>query len=484
MKATIENPRVFISYAWASEEYQDRVLALATDLVQNGVDVELDKWSLKEGNDTYAFMEKSVTDPQITNVLILLDPMYEKRSNERKGGVGTETQIISPEVYNKVKQDKFLPVIFQRNDDGSIPKPTYLKGILHFDLSQPDKYDDEYQRLVRRLYGIETYQKPQLGTRPAWLDTTPTVSSKIKSKVEYLKKNNIQGRLKLLEYRKVLNEVAHRFMQFGSEEEIKDSMPLQDYLDLCTKILPIRDEFLDLFKIEPYIENGQVAVADILEELMISINENRSAHILTGIRKTLMHELFIYLLAIYIKLKDYESVSYTLNRTYFCPDDLGKIDGHCFSVFYYTNQNLNKAMSIRDDTNYNSGTAMFWIENLNLNVCSKKDFILADIICYNAALYGANYTDSWTWFPITYIYDNYGNSTLRDFALHLKSKAYLKEYIKMFGYSSVDEFKSKYSILEKQFEDERRDRYRYNLCFVYAPVFCDYVKSEQLATLN
>ncbi len=31
-------------------------------------------------------MKKSVTDPQITNVLILLDPMYEKRSNERKGG--------------------------------------------------------------------------------------------------------------------------------------------------------------------------------------------------------------------------------------------------------------------------------------------------------------------------------------------------------------------------------------------------------------
>lgn len=38
MNATIKK-RVFISYAWASKEYQDRVLALATDLVQNGMDI-------------------------------------------------------------------------------------------------------------------------------------------------------------------------------------------------------------------------------------------------------------------------------------------------------------------------------------------------------------------------------------------------------------------------------------------------------------
>lgn len=44
MNAKIKK-RVFISYAWASKEYQDRVLALATDLVQNGVDIEIDKWS-------------------------------------------------------------------------------------------------------------------------------------------------------------------------------------------------------------------------------------------------------------------------------------------------------------------------------------------------------------------------------------------------------------------------------------------------------
>ena len=62
MKPRIEHPKVFISYAWASDEYQDKVLALATDLIGDGVDVILDKWSLKEGNDTFAFMEHCVTN--------------------------------------------------------------------------------------------------------------------------------------------------------------------------------------------------------------------------------------------------------------------------------------------------------------------------------------------------------------------------------------------------------------------------------------
>ena len=150
MKPTIEKPKVFISYAWGSQEYQNKVLSFARDLVGVGIDVLLDKWDLKEGNDTYAYMEKCVNDKTVTNVIVLLDPNYEEKANNRTGGVGTETQIISPEIYNKVNQEKFLPVIFQKKQDGSIPKPHFLKGILHFDLSDEKVYYKEYQILVKR----------------------------------------------------------------------------------------------------------------------------------------------------------------------------------------------------------------------------------------------------------------------------------------------------------------------------------------------
>ena len=47
-------PKVFISYSWSSDAL---VLELANRLVSHGVDVVLDKWELKEGNDKYEFTE-------------------------------------------------------------------------------------------------------------------------------------------------------------------------------------------------------------------------------------------------------------------------------------------------------------------------------------------------------------------------------------------------------------------------------------------
>ena len=114
----IEHPKVFISYAWGTKEHDEKVLALAIELMEVGIEVVLDKWDLKEGNDTYSFMEKSVSDDSITNVLILIDPNYAKKANARAGGVGTETQIISSEVYNRVEQSKFIPVVFERDEEG------------------------------------------------------------------------------------------------------------------------------------------------------------------------------------------------------------------------------------------------------------------------------------------------------------------------------------------------------------------------------
>jgi hypothetical protein len=64
--------------------------------------VILDKWDLREGHDAVAFMEKMVTDPEINKVLIIADQIYADKADGRSGGVGTETQIISKEVYEKL----------------------------------------------------------------------------------------------------------------------------------------------------------------------------------------------------------------------------------------------------------------------------------------------------------------------------------------------------------------------------------------------
>jgi hypothetical protein len=90
-----EHPKLFISYSWSTPDHQQWVLDLATVLRNDGVDVILDKWDLKEGNDAYAFMEKMVTDPSIKKVALISDKKYTEKADNREGGVGAETQIIT-----------------------------------------------------------------------------------------------------------------------------------------------------------------------------------------------------------------------------------------------------------------------------------------------------------------------------------------------------------------------------------------------------
>jgi hypothetical protein len=54
----IQPIKAFISYSWSSPEHEQWVIDLAEQLCNDGVDIQLDKWGLKEGHDKFSFMEK------------------------------------------------------------------------------------------------------------------------------------------------------------------------------------------------------------------------------------------------------------------------------------------------------------------------------------------------------------------------------------------------------------------------------------------
>ena len=54
-------PTVFISYSHDDESHKDWVLQLATRLRSNGLNVLLDRWNLKLGQDLASFMERGLS---------------------------------------------------------------------------------------------------------------------------------------------------------------------------------------------------------------------------------------------------------------------------------------------------------------------------------------------------------------------------------------------------------------------------------------
>lgn len=149
-------------------EHEQFVIELATALRNHGVDAILDKWDLKPGQDKYAFMESMVTESAVSCVLAICDRTYQQKANARTGGVGTESQIISQELYGKVKQTKFIPVICEYDEDGQACLPVFMKHLIYVDVSSDERYGAGLDELLRLIYGQPLYEKPRLGAPPAF----------------------------------------------------------------------------------------------------------------------------------------------------------------------------------------------------------------------------------------------------------------------------------------------------------------------------
>ena len=142
--------KVFISYSWVPESNKEWVRKLAQKLEQDGVEVVIDYKDLRLGHDKYAFMERIAVDETIDKVLIICNKSYKHKADSRSGGVGDEAAIITPQVYGNVKQEKFIPVVNEYDEDGKPYLPNYLASRMYADLTD---FNIGYGELLSNIHG-------------------------------------------------------------------------------------------------------------------------------------------------------------------------------------------------------------------------------------------------------------------------------------------------------------------------------------------
>lgn len=161
---TDNHPKLFISYSWDNEinnDHKNWVLKLATDLRRHGVDVILDQWDARLGNDLAFFMEQGLTNSQL--VICVCSAQYTAKANQKKGGVGYEKRIICNDLISDANRDYVIPII--RNNPGK-DVPVFLKGLKYADFTNDLNYISEYGDLVARIYDEDLKYKPPLGNNP------------------------------------------------------------------------------------------------------------------------------------------------------------------------------------------------------------------------------------------------------------------------------------------------------------------------------
>lgn len=458
-------PKVFISYSWSSTEHQLWVLNLAEQLVESGVDVIFDKWDLKEGHDTFAFMEKMVNDESINKVIIVSDPTYAQKAIDRQGGVGTETLIISPNIYTEQDQEKFIVVLPSRDENGKPCVPTYYKGRMYIDLSNQDEYSKNFEMLLRNIYNKPLYVKPELGKSPSFLEEESAInlgtSVIFRRAIEAIKsgKSNISGTIN--EYLTIFAESLERFTITDWDELTYDDQIVEN-IELFT---PARDEFIQLITTIAQYAPTQDNIR-LLHKFLESLLPYLSGHKVQQKNyyeyscdnfKFIIHELYLYIIAVLIKYEHFELSNYLFTTSYYCSPNI--VDGIYETTFEFSEfrpyidsleEHRNKRLSLKRVSVHAD-----MIKQRATNVSIKFDDLMqADFVLY---LRGCQIKDYGVmWWPISLIYSINYHYPFEIFA-RAKSRAYFNRMKYLFGIENVEEFKN---IISNQNTDVKFDGYK------------------------
>jgi hypothetical protein len=431
-------PKTFVSYSWTSPAHEQWVMDLATQLVEKGVNVVLDKWNLREGQDAIKFMEAMVVDAEVTKVIVVSDKHYAEKADKRKGGVGTESQIMSPEIYKQTDQTKFVAVLSELDPNGNPYLPTFLSSRMYIDMSSDDRYATNFEQLLRWLYDKPTFVKPTLGEMPAFLKDNAAPSptrSKAKRASELARSGAPSAQNSIDSYLDSLIGILETFRIPGEQADFSQAV-----LDSIDAFLPYRDEFIEVVfaaapKSDPALSRSLQRFFESAIPLLSrpeSVSSWRQWDFDNYV--FIVHELFLYVVAILLRHERFETLAEVLDLRFYAKDDNYPNEFMLtFSVLWKPMTALNqkqqelRRLSLRADLlekrSHTSG--------LKFTTIMMADFVLF----LRSAITEDGYK---AWYPETLLY-NYDHRRPFEIFARAESAAYFKKISPVIGFNSKTE---------------------------------------------
>ena len=419
---SLEHPAVFISYSWTSQDYQARVIDLATRLSSDGVRVIIDKWDLKEGQDKYAFMERMVTDGDVSKVLMLCDREYAAKADGRLGGVGTESQIVSSEIYDKVDQEKFVPVVMERDSDRKEFLPTFLKSRIYIDIHSDEVFASGYDQILRSVYGLPLHERPSIGDKPLHLVSTDP--DRLVGQAKLHRVFN-QGEVSVGALEDYLTEFTESLWDFSIQSNDRDHWD-DIVVQSIRELRPTRDQFVAM--VDSLLEKGPPDRSiEILFEFYERLLRFRYAPESQGSFNEVWfdnfrffnREMFPYFIGTLVKRRRYEIADHFLAETYFFETRYESKRGR-FDEFDQHVPSLDRVRNKRLQLRRVSVTADTVMARVEGGLLTSKEVMQTDLILSARAFLDQEKAGI-RWFPITLVYhEELGG---KDFDLFLRAQS-------------------------------------------------------------
>lgn len=476
-----EQKKVFISYSWTSPSHERWVLELAERLMLNGVNVILDKWDLSEGQDKYKFMESMVQDKTIDKVLIICDRGYKEKADDREGGVGTETQIITPMLYTKASQTKFIPIIAEKGDtEFDEYMPNYLKSRIGIVMSCEESYFKGFEQLLRAIYDKPMFKKPKIGKMPSFLTSESKVTSNLHFLNESLKKHINDNRPGMIEYSiddfkdKFFDELDNFIINNSDFKEPYDEQIINSIDDMKE----IRDEYLKFLEalISGYDKFDEEIIIEVFENIYLYTEYRGEGStyrdFVTEHYKFFITELFIWTNLLLFKYKKFDVIKELTSTKFFVKSKFNTKAKYFQEFRFYLNiMNYRKQ---RLNLRCLSLTADKIVERSEYN---NKDYkkLLVEI---DLLLYYISQTKSYEiniWYPVTYIYKQEFSAV--EIIAKMIRKKYFDDIKCIFN---VEDRESMKELIESKMSEPTRG---FQEDFGYIPTIQSSINVEEIATL-
>lgn len=455
----MENPKVFISYSWHPEKNKIWVQRLAERLIQDGVNVKLDVWDLKHGHDKYVFMEQMVKDSDIKKVLVICNEDYARKADDRTGGVGTESTIMSSDIYSLAEQTKFIPILVEKKN-GEPCLPTFLKSRMYIDMSSNDIYELGYDQLLRDIYEKPLLRKPALGKMPSYLEADEPVLLSTAQEQRMLKEKVAESTNLQTWIAKYCDKLIESLDQFkvtfrGGKtgdliEMIEKSIASMQVVnnDFITFVETVASnseyngkQFVDFFeKLLQYYEDKDIELASSTD----------SWHLCNDNYRFFNYELFLSFAAIMLKYERFDIIKEVVDTDYcILSNRLGRqIKALNFAEFQKHNYTLDY---YKGNNGYSPSSQ---VANLMRNYGGDKfnTWVEVDILLYYLSLiYGKPGDRMSMWYPTLSIYN-------RAFEIlpKIASMRYFEKAKVMFDVGDKDSFKT---LLVRTKDELQRDAY-------------------------
>ena len=388
--------------------------------------------------------------------------------------------------HHHPRRAKFIPVIAEKDEDGRTYVPTYIKTRIYIDLSNPDIFEEQYEKLLRNVYEKPQFVKPKLGKRPEWLDEEKTDFFPLKDLIRQIRGSNTDIKRKncISRFQTAYIEALKTYFERGAKPE--------RVYEIFLNTKPVRDIFLDFVEVIAETESNY---AEILAECFESMynqltciktfepNAFSASKDELDVFKNLLWELFICVIAFMRHTKDYKAINIMLTYTYFLETSIlgDSVIHNNYTAFRHYSRTIEEYYKPKTEMK-NKYTLMGDVicnQREKLPIYTRKAIAEADLFLYqvcNAYDLAGNEQrgNEANWFPTCYIYADY---MLAEWS-RMKSRRYCEKMMVLFGVDSLDELKE---VVKRCTYD---DKMKYIGGWDAAPAILNCIKVEDIGTLS